>query len=80
MGLQNFDDNVADCSVRGDNVKFVWLLDVDGKVGDGLIIVVQHNLGLFVAHAAKAGPRETGLGSGQGRLKGPALSNTLLRK
>ena len=48
--LENFDNNVTDCCVRGDNVKFVRLLDVDGKISDGLIVVIKNNFGLLVAH------------------------------
>ena len=50
MCLKNFDNNVTDWSVRWDDVKFVRLFDVDGKVSDGLIVVIKNNFGLLVAH------------------------------
>ena len=35
-------------------MQLVWLLDVDGKVGDGLPAVLQHGLGLVIAHGLKS--------------------------
>ena len=35
-------------------MQLVWLLDVDGKVGDGLPAVLQHSLGLVIAHGLKS--------------------------
>ena len=50
MSLQGPGHQAADHAVRGDDVKFVRLLDVDGEVGDGLAASLQLLLGLFGAH------------------------------
>ena len=50
MGLENFDNNVTNSCVRWDDVKFVRLFDVDGKVCDGFIVVIKNNFGLLVTH------------------------------
>ena len=35
-------------------MQLVWLLDVDGKVGDGFPAVLQHSLGLVISHGLKS--------------------------
>ena len=48
--LQHPGDQFAEPRVRGHDVQLVGLLDVDGEVGDRLAGVLQHRLGLVIAH------------------------------
>lgn len=50
MRLQHPGDQLAEPRVRGHDVQLVGLLDVDGEVGDRLAAVLQHRLGLVIAH------------------------------
>ena len=34
-------------------MKFIRLFDVDGKIGDGLIVVIKNNFRLLVAHCVR---------------------------
>ena len=51
MRLEHPGDEFAERGVRGYDVQLVGLLDVDGEVGDELPAVLQHCLGLVIAHS-----------------------------
>ena len=51
--LQRAHHGRAQRRVGGEDVQLVRLLDVDGKVGDGLTALLQHRLGLLVAHGGQ---------------------------
>ena len=50
MRLEHPGDQFTEHWVRGHYVELVRLLDVDGEVGDRLPAVLQHRLGLVIAH------------------------------
>ena len=50
VSLQGPGHQAAHGAVRGDDVKLVRLLDVDGEVGDGLATDLQLLLGVFSSH------------------------------
>ena len=51
--LQRAHHGRAQRRVGGEDVQLVRLLDVDGEVGDGLTALLQHSLGLLVAHGGQ---------------------------
>ena len=51
--LQRAHHGRAQRRVGGEDVQLVRLLDVDGEVGDGLTALLQHRLGLLVAHGGQ---------------------------